>query len=68
MMGLSTEVQLCGYYRLDCLIKYIGTTMIFFLGTSIYIITEHIYTRAADKKYVTGQLSAWAKPSVDVER
>ena len=49
MMGLSTEVQLCGYYRLDCLIKYIGTTMIFFLGTSIYIITEHIYTRAADK-------------------
>ncbi len=50
MMGLSTEVQLCGYYRLDCLIKYIGATVIFFLGTSIYIITEHIlYTRAGDK-------------------
>ena len=49
MMGLSTEVQLCGYYGLESLNKYMGAIVIFFLGSSIYIIVEHIYTRTTDK-------------------
>ena len=49
MMGLSTEVQLCGYYGLESLIKYMGAIVVFFLGASIYVIAEHIYTRTTDK-------------------
>ena len=54
MMGLSTEVPLCGYYGLESLNKYMGAIVIFFLGSSTvvyipYIIVEHIYTRTTDK-------------------
>ena len=49
MRGLSTEAQLCGHYRLESLINYMGAIVMFFLGASIYIITEHICARAGDK-------------------
>ena len=66
MRGLSTEVQLCGYYRLESLINYMGTIVIFFLGTRQYIYNygTYICTRASSDKSVCMDSSALGQSRV----
>ena len=54
MRGLSTEAQLCGRYRLESLVNYMGAIVMLFLGASAYITTEHICARAGDKSVCMG--------------